>query len=99
MIRNGDGDTVELVCIVHARPVPSVMWSKGGVAVDSPHVQEQYTGHRHSLRITQVMIVRVEWVGGRGLPTRAAAVHGPQTLPPHHPGNDSRGRVERITER
>ena len=68
MIRNGDGDTVELVCIVHARPQPSVLWSKDGLAVDAPHVQEQYQGHRHSLRITQV-----------GIATQVVAIEGQNT--------------------
>lgn len=55
IIRTGEGDKVELVCIVHARPAAEVTWSKDEqpITLDS-HLEEQDGGHRHSLRISQV---------------------------------------------
>lgn len=55
IIRSGEGDTVELVCIVHARPSPTVNWTLNGMPVDlDAHAEEKDGGHRHSLRISQV---------------------------------------------
>lgn len=56
MVRTDEGDTVELVCIVHARPVASVEWTKDGapLAIDN-HIEEQQNGgHRNSIRISQI---------------------------------------------
>ncbi|XP_068226409.1 neural cell adhesion molecule 1-like isoform X2 [Palaemon carinicauda] len=56
MVRTEDGDTVELVCIVHARPTPKVEWAKDGtpLAIDS-HIEEQQNGgRRYSVKITQI---------------------------------------------
>lgn len=54
-MRTGEGDKVELVCIVHARPVAQVVWSKDGRPIEEPgHIEEQDKGHRHSLQINDV---------------------------------------------
>ncbi|XP_066960736.1 lachesin-like [Macrobrachium rosenbergii] len=56
MVRTEDGDTVELVCIVHARPTPRVEWNKDGspLSIDS-HIEEQQNGgRRYSIKITQI---------------------------------------------
>ncbi|XP_042207231.1 protein amalgam-like isoform X2 [Homarus americanus] len=55
IVRTGEGDKVELVCIVHSRPTAEVTWSKDGqtLTLDN-HLEEQNGGHRHSLRISQV---------------------------------------------
>lgn len=56
MVRTEDGDTVELVCIVHARPTPRVEWTKDGspLSIDS-HIEEQQNGgRRYSIKITQI---------------------------------------------
>lgn len=46
---------MELVCIVHARPSPTVNWTLNGMPVDlDAHAEEKDGGHRHSLRISQV---------------------------------------------
>ncbi|XP_076035504.1 limbic system-associated membrane protein-like isoform X2 [Oratosquilla oratoria] len=56
-IRTGEGDQVELVCLVHARPSAEVTWSKD----DQPltfdpegHIVEEQGGHRHTVKITKV---------------------------------------------
>lgn len=54
-VRTGEGDKVELVCIVHARPAPQVVWRKDKQPIELPgHVEEQDKGHRHSLQINDV---------------------------------------------
>lgn len=56
MVRTEDGDTVELVCIVHARPTPKIEWTKDNapITLDS-HIEEQQNGgHRNSIKITKI---------------------------------------------
>lgn len=46
---------MELVCIVHARPSPHVVWSKDERPIEElGHVEKQDKGHRHSLQINDV---------------------------------------------
>lgn len=55
IVRTGEGDRVELVCIIHSRPTAKVTWSKDNepITLDS-HLEEQDGGHRHALKISQV---------------------------------------------
>ncbi|XP_050712500.1 neurotrimin-like isoform X2 [Eriocheir sinensis] len=54
-VRTGEGDKVELVCIVHARPNAKVEWSKDSSPIEDPgHSEEMDKGHRHSIQISDV---------------------------------------------
>ncbi|XP_018009876.1 protein amalgam-like isoform X2 [Hyalella azteca] len=55
IVRTGENDRVELVCIVHARPSAEVVWTKDGAKV--PHenrAEEHLGGHRHLLTLDPV---------------------------------------------
>uniref|UniRef100_A0A2P2I635 Protein amalgam-like n=1 Tax=Hirondellea gigas TaxID=1518452 RepID=A0A2P2I635_9CRUS len=55
IVRTGENDRVELVCIVHARPAGKVVWTKDGAPV--PHenrAKEHHGGHRHLLTLDPV---------------------------------------------
>ncbi|KAK7072687.1 hypothetical protein SK128_027831, partial [Halocaridina rubra] len=56
IVRTDDGDTVELVCIVHARPTPRIDWTRNGatVTIDNHVEKQQNGGHRNSIRISQI---------------------------------------------
>lgn len=55
IIHTGNGDRVELVCVVHAYPAAEVSWTRDGNPVDSDTRAEVHDGgHRHLLTIDQV---------------------------------------------
>ncbi|XP_045121071.1 limbic system-associated membrane protein-like isoform X2 [Portunus trituberculatus] len=86
-VRTGEGDKVELVCIVHARPAPQVVWSKDGQPIDEPgQVEEHDKGHRHSLQINGVTendFGKYECLATNDLGTASAPIH--LTGYPKHP--------------
>lgn len=55
IVRTGEGDKVELVCIVHSRPAAVVTWSKDDAPLTPEgDVTEKDGGHRHSIIISPV---------------------------------------------
>ncbi|CAL4141890.1 unnamed protein product [Meganyctiphanes norvegica] len=57
IVRTGEGDRVELVCIVYSRPVSSVIWQKDNAPLNNePNIREHEGGHRHALVINQVSV-------------------------------------------
>ncbi|CAL4059718.1 unnamed protein product, partial [Meganyctiphanes norvegica] len=57
IVRTGEGDRVELVCIVYSRPVASVIWQKDNAPLtNEPNIREHDGGHRHALVINQVSV-------------------------------------------
>ncbi|KAK3873208.1 hypothetical protein Pcinc_021763, partial [Petrolisthes cinctipes] len=51
IVRTGDGDKVELVCVVHAHPNAKVTWRKDNQATT---FAAHYHGHKHTLIIPRV---------------------------------------------
>ncbi|CAL4196205.1 unnamed protein product, partial [Meganyctiphanes norvegica] len=57
IIRTGEGDRVELVCIVYSRPTASVIWKKDNTTLTiEPNITKQGSGYRHALVINQVSV-------------------------------------------
>ncbi|KAF2368992.1 Fibronectin type III [Trinorchestia longiramus] len=55
IVRTGENDRVELVCIVHARPSAEVVWTKDGARVPRENRAEEHLGgHRHLLTLDPV---------------------------------------------
>ncbi|KAK8383162.1 hypothetical protein O3P69_011587 [Scylla paramamosain] len=69
VVRSGDGDHVELACVVHGRPSPDVIWTLDGHPLPSSlmntqrhmpqtvkegHISLTHVAHRHTLTITNV---------------------------------------------
>ncbi|KAK8376395.1 hypothetical protein O3P69_009795 [Scylla paramamosain] len=86
-VRTGEGDKVELVCIIHARPAPQVEWSKDGQPIEElGQVEEHDKGHRHSLQVNGVTendFGKYECQATNDLGTASAAIH--LTGYPKHP--------------
>jgi len=56
-LNTGEGDSVELSCVVHANPAATVSWTKDGQALTSgtsAQVDSEDGGHRHSFVIESV---------------------------------------------
>ncbi|CAL4060410.1 unnamed protein product [Meganyctiphanes norvegica] len=55
LLHSGEGDSANLVCIVHGRPTPHVTWTRGNqpLTIDS-HIDSHDGAHRHTLTITPV---------------------------------------------
>ncbi|CAL4166404.1 unnamed protein product [Meganyctiphanes norvegica] len=55
IIRTGEGDKVELVCIVYSRPGAEVTWLKDGSSVEhEPNMEETEGGHKHTLMLQAI---------------------------------------------
>ncbi|XP_042234773.1 protein amalgam-like isoform X3 [Homarus americanus] len=59
IVRTGEGDTVELVCVVHGRPPPDVMWTLDGrklpdTIMDTKLHQPQQPSHTHTTHDTHL---------------------------------------------
>lgn len=55
IVRTGEGDKVELVCIVYARPGAEVTWQKDGSSVEHvANMEESEGGHRHTLMLEKI---------------------------------------------
>ncbi|KAF2368991.1 Immunoglobulin I-set [Trinorchestia longiramus] len=55
IVHTGNGDKVELVCVVHANPAAKVQWTHNGNPVDRDSMAEVHDGgHRHLLTIDEV---------------------------------------------
>ncbi|XP_047740026.1 protein amalgam isoform X2 [Hyalella azteca] len=55
IVHTGNGDKVELVCVVHANPAAEVQWTHDNKPVDRDTMAEVHEGgHRHLLTIEQV---------------------------------------------
>ncbi|CAL4113441.1 unnamed protein product, partial [Meganyctiphanes norvegica] len=55
IVRTGEGDKVELVCIVYSRPAAEVTWQKDGSSVDhEPNMEETEGGHKHALMLEKI---------------------------------------------
>lgn len=98
IIRTGEGDKVELVCIVHARPTADVTWSKDGEPITlDKHLEEQDGGHRHSLRISQVTeddFGEYVCTAANKYATEKASIHTTGSPKPPHFTSDRNGGEE-----
>ncbi|CAL4131286.1 unnamed protein product [Meganyctiphanes norvegica] len=55
IISTGEGDKVELVCIVYSRPASEVTWQKDGSSVEhEPNMEETKGGHKHTLMLQNI---------------------------------------------
>ncbi|KAG0721621.1 Neural cell adhesion molecule 1 [Chionoecetes opilio] len=98
-VRTGEGDKVELVCIVHSRPAPQVVWRKDGHPISEPagHVEESDKGHRHSLQINVVTendFGQYECEATNNFGSASASIHLTGYPKPPHVTSDPNGGEE-----